>query len=404
MARPRTDGSPSTTPNKQRLSHFAVKNLKPLERPYTVWDVTQRGLAIVVQPSGHAAWKTIYSYHGRPRWLHLADATAIGLADARKLANEIMYQVAQGKDPAAERRAERSADTFEELATRYRKYSERKNKSWKQADALVRKNLLPKWAKLPAAAITRADVKALMASIDAPILANQILASASAVFSWAVKEEISGITINPCHGIERNKTTSRERVLSDNEVPLFWAAFNAAGLEGMALKAILLTGQRPGEVMHMRTEHIEGNWWTLPGGPVASLDWPGTKNAATHRVWLPAPVQQLIVDTSGQVFPDVRNDQLSKTMRAICAELKVPRLTPHDLRRSHGTTITGLGFGRDAMNRIQNHREGGISDVYDQHEYRSENQKIMEAVADRIMTLINGNPPNILPFKQAISA
>ena len=145
MARPRTDGSPSTTPNKQRLSHFAVKNLKPLERPYTVWDVTQRGLAIVVQPSGHAAWKTIYSYHGRPRWLHLADATAIGLADARKLANEIMYQVAQGKDPAAERRAERSADTFEELATRYRKYSERKNKSWKQADALVRKNLLPKW-------------------------------------------------------------------------------------------------------------------------------------------------------------------------------------------------------------------------------------------------------------------
>jgi hypothetical protein len=93
-------------PNRQRLSHFAIKNLKPRERPFTIWDVTQRGLAIVVQPSGHAAWKTVYSHHGRPRWIHLADATAIGLADARKLANEIMYQVAQGKDPAAERRAE----------------------------------------------------------------------------------------------------------------------------------------------------------------------------------------------------------------------------------------------------------------------------------------------------------
>jgi hypothetical protein len=27
-----------------------------------------------------------------------------------------------------------------------------------------------------------------------------------------------------------------------------------------------------------------------------------------------------------------------------------------------------LGFGRDAMNRVQNHREGGIADVYDRHE------------------------------------
>ena len=27
---------------------------------------------------------------------------------------------------------------------------------------------------------------------------------------------------------------------------------------------------------------------------------------------------------------------------------------------THGSTITALGFGRDAMNRVQNHKEGGI--------------------------------------------
>ena len=383
MARPRRDETPSTAPNKQRLSHFAVTNLKPRERPYTVWDTVQRGLAIVVQPTGHAAWKTIYSYHGRPRWIHLADASAIGLAKARKLANEIMYRVAQGKDPAAERRAERSAVTFEDLATRYRKYSERKNKSWKQADALVRKNLLPKWAKLSAAAITRADVNRLLEQIDAPILANQILSSASAIFTWAIRQDVAGITVNPCIGIERNKTNKRKRVLSDTEVPLFWSAFATAGMEGMALKAILLLGQRPGEVAHMRTEHIAANWSTMPGDPVQSLGWPGTKNAATHRVWLPAPAQQIVADmnTTGCVFAEVSTDQMAKAMRKICADLKVARCTPHDLRRTHGTTITGLGFGRDAMNRIQNHREGGIADVYDQHQYAEENKKIMEAVA-----------------------
>jgi integrase len=404
MARPRKDKTPSTAPNKQRLSHFAVKNLQPRERPYTVWDVVQRGLAIVMQPSGSAAWKTIYSHHGRPRWIHLADVKAIGLADARKLANEIMYKVAQGADPAAERRAERSADTFEELAVRYRKYSERKNKSWRQADKLVTRYLLPKWAKLPAAGITRADVKALIAAIEAPILANQILASASAVFAWAIKQDVAGLTVNPCHGVERHATKSRERILSDNEVSLFWNAFGAAGLEGIALKAILLCGQRPGEIASMRAEHIEANWWSMPGELVPALDWPGTKNGMSHRVWLPAPVQQIISDmgTTGRVFADVSNDQMSKAMRKICTALGVARCTPHDLRRSHGSTVTALGFGRPAMDRIQNHRSNTVTDVYDRYSYSVEDQRIMESTAGRIMQLAEGGPENVLAFKRAI--
>ena|SRR5262249_6560876 len=60
------------------------------------------------------------------------------------------------------------------------------------------------------------------------------------------------------------------------------------------------------------------------------------------------------------------------------------------LRRTHGTTITALRFGRDAMNRIQNHIEGGITDVYDVHHYSEENMGIMEAVAAEIMRLAEG--------------
>ena len=77
-------------------------------------------------------------------------------------------------------------------------------------------------------------------------------------------------------------------------------------------------------------------------------------------------------------------------MQNICARLKAERATPHDLRRTHGTTITGLGFGRDAMNRIQNHKEGGIGSVYDRHRYADENKRVMEAVANRIRSLFDG--------------
>ena len=83
-----------------------------------------------MQPTGHKTWKVIYSLHGRPRWYSLGAADAIGLADARKLAGRVMFQVAEGKDPAAERKADRSKGTFEELAARYvEEYAKRNNKS-----------------------------------------------------------------------------------------------------------------------------------------------------------------------------------------------------------------------------------------------------------------------------------
>jgi integrase len=383
-------------PNKHRLNDRFIGDLKPTTKPFLVWDTIQRGLVVQVQPSGSKSFKVIYTRRGVSRWYYLADATAIDVAQARTLANAVMYRVAQGQDPAAERKAARSTGTFEDLAARYTKHAAKKNKSWKKTGKLLTRYLLPKWGKLQAAEITRGDIKAMKASIDAPILANQTLAMASSIFGWAIREEIGGIKINPCLGVERNQTTERERVLSDSEIPIFWTAFDSAGLmRSMALKMILLTGQRPGEVSHMRTEHIQDGWWTLPGEPIKKLNWPGTKNKATHRVWLPKAARDILTELDpepGFVFVNQNGnaiDWLDGAMREICKALGVAdKVTPHDLRRTHGTTICSLGFGTDAMNRIENHREGGIGRVYDRHAYAEENKQIMEAVAAKIMTLI----------------
>jgi Arm DNA-binding domain/Phage integrase, N-terminal SAM-like domain len=130
----------------------------------------------------HAAWKCIYSRHGRPRWYSIGRADAIGLADARKLAAKVMVKVADGQDPQADRKAERTSGTFEELAVKYADYAEhrkKRNKSWQKPDALVKKHLLPHWGKLKVTNIKRSDVKAVMAKIKAKIVANQVLAAAS---------------------------------------------------------------------------------------------------------------------------------------------------------------------------------------------------------------------------------
>jgi integrase len=397
---------PKHPARKRRLTELTVRKLKSGSAPYLIWDSLQRGLAIRVQPTGARAWKVIYSRHGRPRWYHIGDAGAIGLADARRLAARIMLAVIEGKDPAAERKAERGSGTFADLHAKYLETAKRKNKSWRQSEYLIRRYAMPRWAKLAAPSITFADVEALLERIEAPVLSNQVLAAISAVFSWAVKKRI--LPANPCRGVERNRVKSRSRVLADSEVPKFWHAFDDAGLViSSALKMILLTGQRPGECAHMRHEHIVDGWWQMPGEPVPALDWPGTKNGASHRVWLPAPVQALLAELGdeGFVFPAARGRRgiwgLDAAMRTACKKLGVERATPHDLRRTHGSTITALGFGRDAMNRIQNHKEGGITSVYDRHEYADETKRVMEAVAAKIMALVEGRPDEkVVPIRR----
>ena len=108
MPRPRRDGTPARSePNKRRLSDAFIKTVRPdPDRVIVYWDTLQRGLALRVQPSGHLAWKCVYSIHGRgSRWYSIGNARAITLADARKLASKIMYQVAEGGDPHADRLA-----------------------------------------------------------------------------------------------------------------------------------------------------------------------------------------------------------------------------------------------------------------------------------------------------------
>ena len=159
---------------KKRLSELTVKRQRPKDAPYLIWDTKQSGLALRVRPTGARSWYCVYSRHGRPRWYRLGDANAIGLAAARQLAAEAMLAVAKGGDPAADRRAARSKGTFEELATLYvEQYAKKNNRSWKQPDALVRRHLIPRWGKLQTGSITRSDVKAMMARIEAPIVANQ---------------------------------------------------------------------------------------------------------------------------------------------------------------------------------------------------------------------------------------
>src|SRR5262245_9869642 len=105
--------------NKRVITELLLQRLRPRAHRFLVWDSKQTGLALQIRPNGRRAWKCIYSFRGRTRWFHLGDGNAIGLKEARDLARDIMYAVAKGEDPQAQKRARRNAGTFGKLAGDY---------------------------------------------------------------------------------------------------------------------------------------------------------------------------------------------------------------------------------------------------------------------------------------------
>jgi integrase len=398
---------PPRETRKTEIKELTVQKALPQPREYQIRDSETKGFVLVVRPSGHKAFKLRYSADGHLRWFHIGDTTEIALADARKKAYEIRQAVLAGQDPhrqkMADRAAKRTEGTFADLYTRYLEEKAKiDNKSWRQADGLIRKHVLPRWSRLRATEITRADVRALLGKIKAPILHNQILASLSAVLTWGVKQDL--LEKNVSKLIDRKPTKKRDTIIEDQDMPRFWEEFDKAGLLGRQMKVLLLLGQRPGEVRRMRYEHIVGNWWCMPGEVIKSMKWPGTKNHQAHRIFLPEVVRGLIgTGTEGFVFDGFTTGGAG-LMRDISATLNVKKpVRPHDLRRTHGSTVTRLGFGRDAMHRLQNHKEGGLSDVYDVYAYEKETITIMSVVAQFLVSLSMGKEPetNVVQFQAA---
>ena len=132
----------------------------------------------------------------------------------------------------------------------------------------------------------------------------------------------------------------------------------------------------------MQREHIADGWWQLPGKPQGTGRAPRT--AAITGCGCRSP-RRLLIDAER-----VRRRQVGAALRKLVAEPGIERATPHDLRRTCLTWITRLGFGRDAMDRIANHRTSTVTDVYDRHGYADEDKRIMAAVARHVIGLVEG--------------
>ena len=374
------------------------------------WDVDRPGFGLRVSAGGRKAWVFMYRHSNVKRRLTLGTYPALSLAEAREKAAAAHHAVQySGADPTNEKKAERRAETFAELAREYlERHAKRKKRSWRKDQLILEKDALPRFGKRKAKDVARREIIAMLDDIvarGAPIQANRTLEIVRKLFNWAVARDILGV--NPCYRVPKPSTENRsDRVLTEGEIRAVWRALDVeAPLTAATFKLRLLTAQRGGEILAMRRDQISNGWWTIP----AEI----AKNGLTHRVALSDPVLALLEEIqplgrgSEWMFPGARGEghrvAVHKAHNRIRRRCGVD-FVPHDLRRTAASHMTGMGISRLVVSKILNHIEAGITAVYDRHSYDAEKRAALVAWGLRIEEIVAGEPSasaNVLALRTA---
>jgi len=98
------------------LTETRIRAGKPAEKPYKVFD--ERGLFMLVTPSGGRLWRLRYRHGGVEKLLAIGAYPDVSLKRARENRDDARKLVADGIDPSAKGRAdkEQQVNTFEAVA------------------------------------------------------------------------------------------------------------------------------------------------------------------------------------------------------------------------------------------------------------------------------------------------
>jgi integrase len=395
------------------INDTSIRSIKP---PATGrldhFDDQTPGLSLRVTANDARTWTLFYrDQHGRQKRLKLGRYPAVKLVDARELAREAQLKIARGGDPARDKQKARDVLTFGELARRYIHDHAKPNKrSWAEDQRQLDASLLPKWKNRPASEIATEDVIALLnAKVrdGAPVAANRLRALVSRIYTFGAEQRLVPAASNPVIGVKKPaKETSRDRVLTEDEIRRLWEACTTQNPYVCAwFRLRLVTAQRGGELLQMRWADIDpkSHFWTIPGEFV--------KNAHGHRVYLSAIARTLLKDVPRRekatwVFPKTLMGDYKHVGRRLAQATRANIVTSpkqdgatraradirgHDLRRTAASFMASSGIPRFVISRILNHSEAkDITSVYDRYSYDAEKRRAME-FWDRLLSAILAN-------------
>ncbi|MGH8255578.1 MAG: tyrosine-type recombinase/integrase [Steroidobacteraceae bacterium] len=448
----------------------------PRNRPQERQEVPidgHRGLYAWVYPTGVVVFVFRYTRaaSGERRKMRLGEygPAGISLERAFDLHREAQRWLEQGLDPIEERekrqqaaerdRVERAgADTVATLVEQFvhrklrgERWDETRG-AWvrdEKAKTKVRKRpdaaaaligYVPADAPLPRRKITRKPVSTVVSELGklkaceltkrqivgflddivdrgSPVTANRIYALLKQMFTWAAAKDL--IPASPMAGVERpgGDESPRNRILSADEIHTIWTKLDTADMAAptkLALKLLLVSGQRRGELTFARWDHfdLERKIWTIPVDLLKSAR-SRREQPEPHVV----PLSALALDLLGKlkalsgespyVLPahaskchsePYSSGVLSRAAYVNDDHFGIPHWTPHDLRRTAASFMTKLGTPRLHVEKVLNHSTGDIAEVYDRHDYLPEKRAALERWGTHLSAIVEGREQTVVPL------
>ena len=404
-----------------RLTERGIKSAKAKHTDLFLGD--GRGLYLRARSvTNNKTWLYRYrSAQGKQTWLELGIYPALSLHQARTKALEAKAQRKDGLDPRAVReKAQEEAQaalaagqTFKTVAYEYyERVIAKRFRQPEQFKARLDKDPIPALGDKRLHDITRGDVARTLNAIvdrDARVMANRVLNDLKQVFRYAVAQ--GHIAHSPAALISRRdvggKEESTSRALTLDEIRKVLKVLKAESAPTAKRKIswqirelvlfLLLTGQRVGETLLARWDHLDlrAKTWKIPKE--------NTKIGRAHLVHLSAPALAVIgrikplAHESDWLFPSDKKEEQPITVRAVSRaisrmfeadeegrKLEIPHFSTHDLRRTVATRLADLGIHPHVIERILNHTVGGVAGIYNRSEYLPERKKALNAWGARV--------------------
>lgn len=257
-----------------------------------------------------------------------------------------------------------------------------------------------RWRNRTITSIARRDVTELLDIIQDANGATQsdaVLAQLSSMFNWYAArgdDFVSPIV----RGMKRTKSSERKRkrILSDDEIRVFWQACETQNTFGAFCQSLLLTLQRREKLRLMHREFVTPDGlWTIPTED--------REKGNAEYIRLSAMALQIIrKQPTSPGAPYIFQGRLkgpingfTKDKAALDAKMEeiaghpIPHWVLHDLRRTGKTLMIRAGVSPHVSERVMGHVIPGVEGVYDQYDYLAEKTAALRKLATLVTRILN---------------
>jgi integrase len=379
-----------------KITKRFIDALKAGDREAVYWDDDLPRFGVRVRPGGGLSYicqyRTPGGRAGRTRKLSLGRVGVLTPEQARTVAKAALGAADAGKDPAAEKRAQRAIPTVAELAEKYLAEGpadkpDKKTSSWATDASNLRRHAVPLLGRRRANTLTKRDVQQLQASITGGATKadrkshksrGRIRVRGGAGTAWRTTVVFAGmlawsvdrgiLETNPAKGVRLNKPKNRERFLTDDEVAALGTAMAEAEQEGAnpralaIIRLLLLTGARRNEIEALRPEYVDFQ----RGAAFLPDSKTGSKTVPLGAAALEVLASLSTVD--GWYFPATRGDGhyqgVSKVWRTVREAAGLKGVRMHDLRHSFASVTVAGNNSLFLLGKILGHAKASTTEKY----------------------------------------